>query len=205
MLASLHGELCRAGVEDILDLRAALEAEPDRRAGRRIPRGVERHGQLEYSHAVAFPEQVQRFVDAFGRPSVHVVLLDDIRADATTVTTEVQRFLGLEPREDLPLVWANAGRAVKIARVQRFARQPGRARALTRRLVPAGMRPRVARTVVRTVERVNLTPSTRPAVPADLDAELRERYRAQVERLATIIGRDLSSWTEPRRPQPSNV
>jgi hypothetical protein len=194
MLASLHGELCRAGVEDILDLRAALDAEPDRRAGRRIPHGVARHGQLLYSEAVAFPEQVGRFIDAFGRQAVHVVLFDDIRSDPTSVMTGVQRFLGVEQRDDVQLVASNHGRTVKVARLQRLARQQGRARAVTRRLVPAGARPRIARTVVHTIERVNLTPEARPAVPADLEAEIRDRYRDRVERLATMLQRDLSSW-----------
>jgi hypothetical protein len=125
---------------------------------------------------------------------VHVVLFDDIRSDPTSVMTGVQRFLGVEQRDEVQLVASNHGRTVKVARLQRLARQQGRARAVTRRLVPAGARPRIARTVVHTIERVNLTPEARPAVPADLEAEIRDRYRGRVERLATMLQRDLSSW-----------
>ncbi|MDH5313954.1 MAG: sulfotransferase [Actinomycetota bacterium] len=194
MLASLHGELCRAGVEDILELRTALEAEPDRRAGRRIPSGVERHGQLLYSEAVAFPEQVQRFVDVFGKPALRVVLLDEIRTDPESVMSGVQRFLGLEHRDDVRLVASNEGRSVKVARLQRFARQPGLARSVARRLVPAAARPRVARVVKDSIERVNLTPAGRSSMPVDLERELRDRYRDSIDRLAEILGRDLSGW-----------
>ena len=205
MLASLHGELCRAGVEDILDLRAALEAEPDRRAGRRLPTGVDRHGQLLYSEAVAFPDQVQRFVDTFGVRAVHVVIFDDIRSDPATVMVDVQGFLGLDPRDDVRLVGTNAGRVVKWARLQRFARQQGIARMVSRRLVPPGARPRIARTVVNTIERVNLSTTTRPAIPADLEADLRERFRSDIERLETLIQHDLSSWAgRARDVQSSN-
>jgi hypothetical protein len=195
MLASLHGELCRAGVEDILDLRAALDAEPDRRAGRRLPRGVMNRGQLLYSEAVAFAAQVQRFIDALGRHAVHVVLFEDVRADPVSVMAGVQRFLGVEIRDDVRLVPSNPGRTVKVARLQRFARQAGVARSVTRRLVPAGARPRLARTVVDTIERVNVSSAARPTVPLDLKADIRARYRDGIERLATIVQRDLSSWT----------
>ncbi len=188
MLASLHGELCRAGVEDILDLRAALAAEPDRRAGHRIPRGVVRHGQLLYSEAVAFAEQVERFVDSFGRQALHVVLLDDIRSDAMSAMTDVQRFLGVDPCEDVRLEGSNGGRVVKRARLQRLARQQGWARTLSRRCVPAAIRPRIARGVVHAVERANLAAGPRPQVPMDLEVELRDRCRGQIERLAAMIG-----------------
>lgn len=204
LLASLHGELCRAGVEDILDLRAALDAESDRRAGRRIPAGVERHGQLLYSEAVAFPEQVERFIDGFGRSAVHVVLYDEVRADPSSVMTGLQRFLGIQERPELRLARSNVGRVVRSARLQRFARQAGGVRRVTRRLVPAGARPRLARRVVDTIERVNLDPSARPALPSDLEGELRERYRDSVEQLATILQLDLSAWTlAAGRAQPS--
>ena len=205
MIASLHGELCRAGVEDILDLRAALDAESDRRAGRRIPPGVERHGQLLYSDAVSFSEQVQRFIDEFGRAAVHVVLYDEVRADPSLVMTRVQRFLEIEERSEVRLVRSNPGRVVRSARLQRFARQDGGVRRVTRRLVPAGARPRLARGVVEAIEHVNLDRSVRPTLPADLEAELRERCRDGVERLAMVLQLDLSAWTKlaEERPQPS--
>jgi hypothetical protein len=194
VLASLHGELCRAGVEDILDLRAALDAEGDRRAGRRIPAGVERDGQLLYSEAISFADQVQRFVDAFGRRALHVVIFDDIVSDPTLVMAEVQRFLGLERRDDVRLVRSNHGRVVKMATLQRFARQQSRTRSVARRLVPAGARPRIARSVVDSIERVSLSTIPRPAMPADLERELRGHYRKDIERLGAVIDRDLSGW-----------
>jgi hypothetical protein len=193
-VASLHGELCRAGVEDILDLRTALEAEDDRRAGHRIARGVERFGQLLYTDAVAFADQIQRFIAAFGPAALHVVLLDDIRRDAAEVMDRVQQFLDVDPSPQVCLPVANEGRVVRLARLQRFARQRGVARSVTRRLVPARARPRIARTVVDSIDRLNLSEGGRPPIPEDLEAELRERFRDDVDRLATMIGRDLSAW-----------
>lgn len=194
MLASLHGELCRAGVEDIRDLRAALEAESDRRAGRGLPSGIARTGQLLYSEAVDFPDQVERFFDVFGREAVHVVLVEDVRANPPSVMTAVQRFVGVDVRDDVRLESSNAGRVIRAARLQRFARQPGSLRSATRRLVPAGMRPRIARRVVDAIERFNLTSEARPATPDDLAAELRDRYRGTVDRLEVVLGRDLACW-----------
>jgi hypothetical protein len=71
-------------------------------------------------------------------------------------------------------------------------------RALTRRVVPEAIRPRVARRVIDAVERVNLAPGTRPQVPAALEAELRARFAPMVQRLELLLDRDLSSWRPAR-------
>lgn len=196
MLASLHTELCRAGVEDLADLREALDAEEDRRSGRRIPRGVANHGQLLYSEAVAFPTQVRRFLDAFGPSSLHVVLFDDIEKDPQGVCSDVQRFLGLTVDGGVVLARRNEGRGVRHPRLQRLARQQGVARSLSRRLVPQRARPHIAKTLLRGVERVNLADG-RPPISDRLRAELCDRFRAQTRELAALIDRDLSAWLDP--------
>jgi hypothetical protein len=207
LLASLHGELCRAGIEDILDLREALAAERDRRVGHRISRGVPNHGQLLYSDAVAFSEQIERYLESFGRDAVHIVLFDDIVDRPDVIMDGVQRFLGLMPRPGISLDRRNEGRVVRDAYLQRFARQPGVMRSLSRRFVPPAVRPTVARAVVRTIERVNIAPIARPPVPEDLRAELRERFADRTSALSSLIDRDLSAWMSSPRPtiQPSKV
>lgn len=62
MLASPHSQLVFNDVEDLTDCSAALAAEPDRRAGRRIrPNNGPHPWRLFYREVAPFHEQLQRF------------------------------------------------------------------------------------------------------------------------------------------------
>src|SRR3954470_9290 len=99
MLPSWHSELRYETIEDIEDLEAALDAEPERRRGLRIPRNA-RNSYVEslyYSEGAAFSEQVERYFDAFGRARVHVILHEDLRGDQAAVYRDTLRFLDVDP------------------------------------------------------------------------------------------------------------
>ena len=66
MIASLHAHKLAGGTEDLETLEAALDAESDRHAGRRIP-GDSNPFLATYRDRARFGEQVPRWFDAFGR------------------------------------------------------------------------------------------------------------------------------------------
>ena len=73
-----HNQLIFNVIEDIPDFAEALAAEPERRAGRRLPPGPINVENLFYRHSVRFAEQLERYFDVFGRERVHVMLFDDL-------------------------------------------------------------------------------------------------------------------------------
>ena len=88
-----HNQLIFNVIEDIPDFAEALAAEPDRRAGKRLPPGPINLENLYYRHSVHFAEQLERYFEVFGRDRVHVMLSDDLRRDAEGTMRGVLEFL----------------------------------------------------------------------------------------------------------------
>lgn len=98
MMHSLHAQFVGFGNEDILDFEAALAAEEDRKEGRRRQRFPRYPVQvLHYREVARYAPQVSRYLDAFGRERVHVILYDDLERDPARVFRRTCMFLGVDP------------------------------------------------------------------------------------------------------------
>ena len=104
MLPALHGEHLANGNEDISDFTAALDAEPERRAGRRIPPHAHLPQGLWYTDVPRYAEQLERYFAVFGRDRVRVILFDDFVADIPATFRETLDFLGVRHRVRAGLV-----------------------------------------------------------------------------------------------------
>jgi hypothetical protein len=193
MLPALHAEHLTNGNEDILDFPAALAAEPDRRAGRRIPPHVHLPQGLLYSEVPRYTEQIERYVAAFGRHRVHVIVFDDFSAAPADAYRATLRFLGA--RDDFAppsFEVINANRRLRSERLRHFlARPPAPARAIARRLVPKRLR----QAGHARLKAMNVVAAPRAPVPEDVRAQLRRQFADEVERLSTFLDRDLRHWT----------
>lgn len=67
MMFSLYRFGTRLGGENIVGFREALAAEPDRLRGKRIPTTVFVPSSLHYRKVATYSEQIQRYIDLFGR------------------------------------------------------------------------------------------------------------------------------------------
>lgn len=197
LLYSLHSQFVYSGTEDIEDFRAALEAEPARRTGAIRPRTDYDVKLLYYSDVIDFAPQLQRYYDEFGRESVHVVLFDDFRADTRVSVEECLRFLDLTPEVPKRLGVVNPNTGVRSFALQGLLRRPSPClRAATRSLVPQPVR----RFIIGRLQTWNTVVAPRPALAESIRNELSERYRGQIQQLASLIRRDLGFWFdgEPR-------
>lgn len=189
MLPALHGEHLSNGNEDISDFTAALDAEPDRRAGRRIPRHAHLPQGLWYSQVPRYTEQLERYFEAFGRDRVHVIVFDDFAADPAAAYRDTLRFLGVAG-EHAPDTFAvvNASHRTRSERLRHFlARPPRPLRLLIRHAVPA----RVRRAAYERAKRANSAVAPRPPVPDTTRRRLADAFRPEVHRLSTLLDRDL--------------
>ena len=187
VMYSLHGQLLINVDEDIQDFEQALAAEPDRAAGRRIPRSVHAVHALHYRAIVSFAEQVSRYLRMFGAPNVLVWTYDDVVRDTPGMFRSSLEFLGVDPN------FSTTFEPVNEARRLRF-----KALRMIQKNVPLQTWKWLPRTVRRQGSKVYHTltyaDARRPPMPAALRAQLLEEFRPEIDRLAAVIGRDLSHW-----------
>jgi hypothetical protein len=188
MLQSLHAKLVSRGFEDLHDFREAMDAEPERRAGRRLPVGLFWPTSLYYSEWVRFSEQIERYREAFpGR--VRVVVYDDFRRDNQAVVNDVAvGFLGLSPFAPLSREF-NGNRSSRFPALSRAVAKLGDVR--VRKLVPFQVRHRL----LKIVAKGNSKRVRRPPLDPAFRRELVARFRPEVERLDRLLQRDLvTTW-----------
>ncbi|HET7520398.1 MAG TPA: sulfotransferase [Candidatus Limnocylindria bacterium] len=188
-----HSQLLFNHREDIADFGEALAAEPDRRAGRRIPPGALRREALYYRHSVRFAEQLARYLEVFGRERVHVIIFEDFTRDTPAMYRGVLEFLGVDPDFAPDFEVRNENRRARSAGLQRLIfRPPGP----LKRVVPWIRRFPLAHRLRDAVVAANSSPEAR--VP--MDPELRRRLTAElapeIAALGRLIDRDLSAWSD---------
>jgi hypothetical protein len=190
VMYALHSTNLKGGFENIWNFEDALDAESDRKNGRRWP---DRNGILEnlfYREMASFPPQVSRYFDVFGRERVHVILYDEFRRDAASVVRTLLEFLELEERT-LPIPHKNPNQRPRSRRLHDFVFHPP---PLARRIGGALMPVLWRRAISRRVGRANLTVVPRPPMPPALRETLVQEFAPQVEALGRILERDLAAW-----------
>lgn len=187
-----HNQLLFNAMETISDFGEALEAEDDRRAGRRLPEWPINTENLFYRHSVRFAEQLERYFDVFGRDRVHVMLFDDLTRDGAAVVHGVLEFLGVDPALAAVPPKANENRRVRSPRLQRLIFMP---RALMP-LAPMLRRFPLVRAMRTRLLNMNSEARPRAAMDAALRRRLLDEQAPEIDKLGRLIGRDLSAWLE---------
>jgi hypothetical protein len=190
MIHSLHERRVLRGAEDLEDFEQALDAEADRRAGRRIPVNSWNIKAYQYRAVGRYAEQVERYLTHLPADRVKVIIFDDFIRDTPAVYRDVLDFLGVDPdfRADFAVVNANA--RVGSRRLRDLVHHPQLLRTY-RRLVPEPLRAPFRAAAAR-VDEVNTRPARRPPMPPHVRARLREEYADEIARLSSLIGRDLT-------------
>jgi hypothetical protein len=189
MLPAWHSELLFETIEDIPDFGAALAAEQERRAGRRIPRNALNSyvEALFYTDVARFAPQVNRYMDAFGRDRVHVILHEDFVADAALTYRRTLEFLDVDPGFTPAFASVNANKVARSSLLQRvyFSTQtPGHR--LIRSLLPSRLR--------RILLAANRREESRAVLPAAVQQSIREALADDVRALSALLERDLTHW-----------
>lgn len=198
-LHSLHSHLVFSGDEDIEDFAEALAAEPSRVDGTRPPPPHSRPWcATHYRSLVRYADQVGRYLEAFGRERVHVLILDEFKVDPKGQYRQLCRFL--EVADDYPGIdevlegnqrARNSNRRVYSKALQAFVRRPENWR-IMQGLEPApwpgkGM-------LMRGLRRANIRYLDREPMDPELEAQLTEELRPEVTKLEALLERDLSAW-----------
>lgn len=178
----------RRGLEPIADFAAALEAEPGR-----IAEGYE--WDWHYLAVGRYAEQLERYVERFGKENLLVLLYEDLAAEPGQTLERAFRFIGVDEafRPDLEKRHHQArtpGRG-PLARLA-FAPEDTTLGRLAMRVVPPKLGFQAQLLLQRLTGRKGKPKAARP------DPELRRRVigrmGAETDRLERLIDRDLSAW-----------
>jgi Sulfotransferase domain len=188
MMHSLHGLLRFTGNED-LSFEDALDAEPDRARGRRLPANTRRPEGLQYRRCARYAEHLDRWISVLGRERIHVIVFDDFRRDALGTYRSLLEFLGVDPSFVPRIGVVNANKAPRSVRLQRMVSTEAFQRALWS--LPEGAAHAAWRSIMRLNSRVTERTSIEPALRERLNAEMAD----SVIDLGTLLHRDLTHWS----------
>ena len=196
LLSSLHLQLLQDHNEQETDLRRALALEGERREGRRIPPRCARPASLFYSDHVRYVEQLQRFRDAFPAEQILVLLYDDFRAENAETVRRVLDFLEVDAGVEIEPVEANPTVRLRSGQLEGVVKGVYRGRGPLMRAVGTPVKKLVPRRVRRgalAITRRRVLYGERQPIGADVELELRRRYKGEVIALSEFLGRDLVS------------
>ncbi|MEP7361142.1 MAG: sulfotransferase [Chloroflexota bacterium] len=195
-----HQQQVWMGREDIADFASALAAEPDRKAGRRLPPDPQYVAGLLYREACTMAPQVRRYLDVFGRDRVHIALLEDLAARPLETYRGVLEFLAVDPTFvpiDMDVV--NANNVRRVPALQRIRKGLGPIERGLRRVIPARAF-RVLSAPLKIAWDANTKQEPRAPIAPELQEELTAYFAPDVAALSELIGRDLSAaWPRFRR------
>lgn len=157
--------------------------------------GAELQPPLHYVNMGFYSDQVKGFLDNFSQ--VHVVLFDDLVTKPEKVMEDIYRFLGVDPSLGGKAGEVfNASGTPKCRWIQNLFFRPTPLKMKIREFVIRNLIPeeRFARLMEsarsRNLKKVPMAEATRTS--------LLERYRADIEVLERLIGRDLSIWKQSK-------
>jgi hypothetical protein len=193
MAMSLHSYSLQELTEDVEDFEAAWRLQDERRQGRRLPTVNYQPDFVLYGPFCRLGEQLQRLYGQVERSRVHVVVFDDLCADAAGVYRETLAFLGLQ--DDGRKVYPTRN-VTGVPRFKAVHRLLASLLAL-RQSLPL---PRLGLDVFSRLKRLNVAAGARKGISADFRRELSEYFRSDVELLSALIERDLTSWLRSKSP-----
>jgi len=192
------------GNEDIETIEQALAAEPERLAGRLIPKSNRIAAALHYTEMVNFARQIERYIDLFGRPQVHIILFQDLKDDAGASVRRVFDFLDVPNDIELDLTPENETAKQTTRRFGGLYRTMitknglmGQAKKILPEPIKAG--------VWGVLDRLNRTGDRQPSKPTlspALRQALSEKLRPGIDQLAEMLETDLSDWAQPEPVSP---
>jgi hypothetical protein len=173
--------------EDIPVFEDALAAESARKAGRRLPSRMMLREGLYYRDTVRFAEQVERYLEVFGRARVYIILFDEFQRDTPQTFRTVLEFLDIDPDFTTDFEVINPNKRLRSSAFRHiYTSAPFRA--ATRRF------PRLAQRVYGPIRALNTELVARAPLDPATRLQLTRELAPEVRKLAALLDCDLSGW-----------
>lgn len=188
MIHSLHSYLLWMGWETIEDFEEALDAEADRKQGKRIPYPMYPVRPLLYREMVNYSQQVRNYLDVFGQSQTKIIIFDDFKNNTRGAFKETCEFLEIDSIFEPIIERVNENRSVKNTKLHSIITRPNpKLKQMVRGLMPQSMRAKMGEKLIT----MNSQTASRQTMPDDLRARLEDEFTPDVQRLGQILNRDL--------------
>ena len=198
---SLYRYICAWGFEDAPTFEKGLAREAARLGNARFIKEWQLlyHAFLYY-HSGLYAEQVARYLDAFPREQVHIILFDDMKKDLLGTIRGVYRFLNVDPEFEPELDAHNASQFPLSVKFQAFISKRWNANPL----YPRGPLRRRDKTHYPIALSINsmLGVYRKEQMRPETRRELTQRFAPDIARTAAVIGRNLDHWVQERATVP---
>ena len=134
-----------------------------------------------------YAESLERYLEAFPRTQLHVLLFDDLRRAPLDAVQDIYRFVGVDPGFVPDLETPHNVGGIPANRALEGV--------LTSRTLRAAVQPWIPVRAINWVRRLrtrNLRAA--PPLPAELKRQLTEPFRDDIARTSALIGRGLEHW-----------
>ena len=173
LVHSLHSQFVFSGDEIIEDFSKALELENSRLSGNKIPQQTTVVNKLFYSsNILSLPENIQSFINYFGRENIKFIYLDDMKKNPDKVYSETLEFLNVNSSfnvSDFKVINKNKTYKSKIVRdfIKKYSIFLGNLRSKIFKN-PLGF--------IRVLESLNKSENDRPPIPENLYKKLTDQF-----------------------------
>ena len=213
LLPSLHKRLIYIGDETIMRFEDAWAAVPDRAAGRRIPRSCIDPRWLRYDEAGRYATYIERLFAAVGRERCLVVVFDDLVSNQREEFRRILDFIGVDPTRIPEEQHARESRGVRYPWIQRLLKRPPKvlypliaSTEFRRRFMNGGGKDPADGAGARATDKIlslrkrilrwNDADKPKEPISPEVQREIRVHFKDEIERLGSLIGRDLGHWLQ---------
>jgi hypothetical protein len=186
MVQSVHARGVYEAIENVMDFETAWRLQDSRRAGRHIPALCRDPQMLLYGDRCLLGAQLEKAYNVVPKEQLLVIVFDDFRRNPKRVYERVLAFLGVpsDGRAAFPVINANQGyRSPRLQRLMLLLGSVKRAMGIQRGLG-----------IHRRLFGFNIKSKARPTLHSELRAELCDYFSPDVEKLSSLLDRDLSHW-----------
>jgi len=175
------------GDEDLTTFDQALEAEPARKKGQRIPKNNSIVSALFYTEIGRLSVQIQRYLEHFPRDQVLFLFQEDMKENMPALYAQTLSFLDVDT-EFLPeFTRINSHKEIRSEFVRKLI---GKTPSPFKRILPSSQQKKFSRWL----RKINSKHAKRPSLNPALEKKLRVQFSPEIDALSQIVERDLSHW-----------
>lgn len=196
MVPAMHAQERKNGYETVTDPAKAWAMIAERKAGRGVPALCNEPKRLFYDDRCRLGEQMQRLYSKMAPDRLLVIFMEDFAADTERVYREAQSFIGIssyEPR-DFPVV--NQRHHIKHPAALQLWKLGMTAKDKLGLKTNFGLLSKVQAFGLSSEAVEPRRPSDAHDDPSAFKRILQDAFKADIDLLAELTGRDLSGWLD---------